>query len=155
MNRKGSTHLLSFWAFKGCQPGTLCVVVGQAQAPHRMMFNQGHYSQAVWDAGESMSTTGETHKIEFWPLASPELGAIRIAVGEAWSPHRIMINHDSKSQAELDAGASMSTARLTYKVEFWAPSTTPGWRARTEGYGAGVRSWHGGCNRRELTDLTG
>ena len=67
-----------------------------------------------------MSTTGETHNIEFWRLASPELGAIRIAVGEAWSSHRMMIKHDSKSQAELGAGASMSTARWTNKMEFWA-----------------------------------
>ena len=58
--------------------------------------------------------------MEFWALASSEPDAIRIAVGEAWSSHRMMINHDSKSQAEWDAGASMSTARWTHKMEFWA-----------------------------------
>ena len=120
MSREGWTHLLSFWAFRTWQPGTLRVAVGQAQAPHRVMFNQGDYSQAEWDAGKSMSTKGWTHEMEFWAVASPEPGAIRIAVGEAWSPHRMMINHDSKSQAEWDAGASMSTARWTHKMEFGA-----------------------------------
>ena len=112
--------LAFFFAFKGCQRGTICVVVGQAQAPHRMMFNHGDYSQANWDAGKSMSTKGWTHKMEFGALVSPQPGAIRIAVGEAWGPHRMMINHDSKTQAEWDTGASMSTARWIHKMEFWA-----------------------------------
>ena len=33
MSREGWTHLLSFWAFKTWQPGTLRVAVGQAHAP--------------------------------------------------------------------------------------------------------------------------
>ena len=123
MNREGWTHLLSFWAFRARRPGTLRVAVGQAYSPHRIMFNQGHHSQADWDAGKSMSTRGWTHKMEFWALVSPKPGAIRIAVGEAWRPHRIMINHASKSQAEWDAGATMSTEGWTHKMEFWAFAT--------------------------------
>ena len=85
-----------------------------------MVFNQGDYSQAEWDAGKSMSTKVWTHKMEFWALVSLKPGAIRIAVGEAWKPHRMMINHESKSQVEWDAGASMGTARWTNKMEVWA-----------------------------------
>ena len=117
---RGLNTLTFFAGFQGLSAWDPLRCGSLAQAPHRMIFNQGPYGQADWDAENSMSTKGKTHKMEFWTLASPDLGAIRIAVGEAWSPHHIMINHDSKSQAELGAGASMSTAHWTYKMEFWA-----------------------------------
>ena len=38
----------------------------------------------------------------------------------SYNVNRLMFNHESKSQAEWDAGASMETARWTNKMEFWA-----------------------------------
>lgn len=120
MTVAGWTHMLSFWAFTAERPGTIRIAVGQAHDPHRAMINHRSFMQSTWDSGQSMSTAGWTHKLDFWALAAPRPGAIRIAVGEANGPHRIMINHDSMQQTEWDAGASMSIAGWAHKMEFWA-----------------------------------
>ena len=53
------------------------------------------------------------------PCPPPEPGLIRIAVGQAVGPHRMMINHDNFTQDEWNEGQSMSVAGWTHKCEFW------------------------------------
>jgi hypothetical protein len=84
------------------------IVFGEAFDPHRGMINHSRLAQANWDAGRSMNIAGWTHKLEFWAFDSEQPGTIRIAVGEAGNPHRVLLNHSSYSQAQWKAGQSMS-----------------------------------------------
>ena len=55
-----------FWGFKTQQPGTIRIVVGEADNPPRMMINHSTFSQDQWDAGQSMTVAGWKHKFDFW-----------------------------------------------------------------------------------------
>jgi len=99
---------------------TFRVVVGEAHNPHRVMINHNILSQSQWNQGESMTRNGWTHKLAFWAFPSKQPGTIRIAVGQAASPHRALINHSRKTQAEWNLGASMTIAGWTQHTEFWA-----------------------------------
>jgi len=120
MDLMGWKHKMEFLAFPSQQPGTIRIAVGEAYNPHRIMVNHGSLPQIEWDAGASMSMAGWSEKMEFWAFPSQQPGTIRIAVGEAYNPHRIMVNHGSLPQIEWDDGASMSTAGWSEKMEFWA-----------------------------------
>merc|ERR1719188_2705936 len=120
MSISGWTHTMEFWAFRKAKPGTIRIAVGEAMNPHRIMINQSSRPQSAWDAGESMSIAEWTHYKEFWAFREAQPGTIRIAVGEAKNPHRIMINNRSKPQSAWDAGESMSISEWTHKMEFWA-----------------------------------
>jgi len=104
---------------------TMRIVVGQAWNPHRIMVNHDGKSQTDWDSGMLMNYAGWTHQMEFWAFPTKRSGTIRIAVGQAWNPHRIMVNHDGKSQAEWDSGMKMDYAGWKHQMEFWVyPSRT-------------------------------
>lgn len=122
MSIAGWTHKMEFWAYPTEQPGTICIVVGEAHRPHRLMMNIGYESDAV----RSMIRAGWTHKMKFWVFPSAQPGTIRIAVGEAHEPHRMMINHGSHSQAEWNSHRSMSLAGWEHKMQFWAFPTANG-----------------------------
>eukprot|EP01052_Picozoa_sp_SAG31_P044819 SAG31_NODE_7954_length_1555_cov_2.806319_2_plen_299_part_00 len=115
----GWEHQLEFYALKQQLPGTIRVAVGQAHRPHRCMINQDAFSQEEWNAGQSMTTAGWTHHLEFWAFKEARPGTIRIAVGQAHRPHRCMINHDSISQEDWNAGQSMTTAGWKHHLDFW------------------------------------
>jgi hypothetical protein len=40
-------------------------------------------------------------------------------VSQAHGPHRMIINHDGKTQIEWNSGASMPVRCWTHKMEFW------------------------------------
>ena len=82
------------------------------------MINHSDHSQSSWNIGKLMTTAGWTHKLDFWVLTASKPGTMRIAVGEAYSPHRIMLNHDTRTQADWDGGLSMNTSGWTHKMEF-------------------------------------
>lgn len=84
------------------------------------MVNHGALSQYEWDDGAAMDVAGWQHKMEFLAFPAELPGTIRIAVGEAFNPHRIMVNHGSLPQLEWNKGASMSVAGWSEKMEFWA-----------------------------------
>ena len=47
------------------------VAVGQTfSGTHRAMINHGNFTQDEWDAGQTMTTAGWTHHIEFWAYPS-------------------------------------------------------------------------------------
>ena len=98
----------------------LRIAVGQAHNPHRTMLNHGNFTQEQWDAGQTMTTAGWTHHIEFWAYPTRQPGTIRIAVGQAHNPHRTMLNHGNFTQEQWDAGQTMTTAGWTHHIEFWA-----------------------------------
>eukprot|EP01043_Picozoa_sp_COSAG02_P025092 COSAG02_NODE_1398_length_12861_cov_74.341718_1_plen_1174_part_10 len=133
MTTAGWTHQLEFYAFKEARPGTIRIAVGQADrhgpGPHCCMINHDSIPQEQWDAGESMTTAGWTHQLEFYAFKEARPGTIRIAVGQADrhgpGPHRCMINHDSIPQEQWDAGESMTTAGWTHLLEFWTYPQMP------------------------------
>jgi hypothetical protein len=57
--------------------------------------------------------------ISYYTICS-QPNTIRIAVGEASSPHRIIINHKDKPQSYYDNGGSMSIYGWKQYLEFWA-----------------------------------
>ena len=120
MTTAGWTHHIEFWAYPTRQPGTIRIAVGQAHNPHRTMLNHGNFTQEQWDAGQTMTTAGWTHHIEFWAYPTRQPGTIRIAVGQAHNPHRTMLNHGNFTQEQWDAGQTMTTAGWTHHIEFWA-----------------------------------
>jgi len=106
---------------------TFRIVVGEARNPHRVMINHSSLTQSQWNQGESMTRAGWTHTLAFWAFPSKQPGTIRIAVGQALHPHRAMINHSQKTQAEWDLGKSMNIAGWMHHTEFWAfPKKQPG-----------------------------
>jgi hypothetical protein len=97
------------------------LVLGQAMLPHRLMISHGTAAGPEADAA-NMSTQGWSHKSNFLAFEQQQPGTIRIAVGEAHSPHRAMINSEF-----MAAGGSMSVAGWTHKMEFWVyPTEQPG-----------------------------
>ena len=120
MSCAGWTHKMEFEAFSAQQPGTIRIAIGEAHGPHRLMINHNSKPQSDWDAGASMDLKGWKHKMDFWVYPTPQPGTIRIAVGEAHEPHRMMINHSYKPQSEWDAGASMDFQGWKHKMDFWA-----------------------------------
>ena len=121
MTRQGWRHFLEFTAFSSPRPGTKRIVVGEANGPHRCMFNHRNKSQEEWDNGASMNDWGWKELCSFWAFSSPQPGTIRIVVGEAFHPHRAMINHDNYSQSQWnDASLNMSVAGWDHLLEFWA-----------------------------------
>ena len=69
-----------------------------------------------------MSVAKWTHKCVFKAFRRPAPGLIRIVVGQAWGPHRPMINHDRFTQDERGGVEEWS-----HVCEFWAyPSHVPG-----------------------------
>ena len=97
------------------------IAVGHAYKPYRIMINSDLYPQEVWDNGQSMDVSGWTHKQDFWVFKEKQPGTIRIAIGQAYRPHRIMINHESQpNQDAWDAGLPMDVDEWTHKQEFWA-----------------------------------
>jgi hypothetical protein len=129
---RGFVPLVSFLAHSGAWPGTLRVAVGDAQAPRRSMLNHNAKTQAEWDAGASMSYAGWTHAFDFWADARPRPGAIRVAVGDASAPHRCMVNHESKPQADWDRGDTMTHAGWTHRTAFWVYPVTGAHAQRAE-----------------------
>mmetsp|Transcript_95021 Transcript_95021/g.271699 ORF Transcript_95021/g.271699 Transcript_95021/m.271699 type:complete len:290 (+) Transcript_95021:147-1016(+) len=120
MTTSGWTHRIEFWAYSTRRPGTIRIAVGQAHGPHRTWINHSNFTQDQWDAGQTMTTAGWTHHVEFWAYPTRQPGTIRIAVGRANGPHRIMINHSNFTQDQWDAGQMMTTAGWTHHLEFWA-----------------------------------
>ena len=103
------------------------IAVGEAWGPHRIMINHDWFTQADWDGGQTMSVAKWTHKCVFKAFRRPAPGLIRIVVGQAWGPHRAMINHHRFTQEQWDAGQCMSVGGWSHRCEFWAfPSPAPG-----------------------------
>jgi len=125
MTTAGWKHKQEFWVFKERQPGTIRIAVGQAWNPHRMMVNHDNHSQEEWDNGKSMTTAGWKHKQEFWAFEERQPGTIRIVVGQAWNPHRVMFNHDYYTQAQWDNGQSMGVFGWKHKQDFWVYAHNP------------------------------
>eukprot|EP00656_Telonema_subtile_P051739 TRINITY_DN7039_c0_g1_i5.p1 TRINITY_DN7039_c0_g1~~TRINITY_DN7039_c0_g1_i5.p1 ORF type:complete len:399 (-),score=3.15 TRINITY_DN7039_c0_g1_i5:362-1558(-) len=119
MNFANWEHYLEFWAYPTQQPGTIRIAVGEAFSPHRVCLNHRGKSQTEWDNGASMNFANWKHYLEFWAYPTQQPGTIRIAVGEAFSPHRVCLNHRGKCQAEWDNGASMNFANWKHYLEFW------------------------------------
>ena len=92
MNIPGWSHHTDFYAFKSELPGTIRIAVGEAQGPHRMMFNHASLDQSKWNTGQKMDVQGWTHKMEFWAYPTKQPGTMRIAVGQANNPHRMAMN---------------------------------------------------------------
>lgn len=101
---------MSFLAYdRKVGDNTKRVAVGQAHNPHRMMLNHSDKKQDYWDnEANSMTYRGWKHMTDFWALNNKESGAIRVAVGDAYDPHRCMLNHDGKSQSYWDQGNRMT-----------------------------------------------
>jgi hypothetical protein len=121
MNIDGWEHLMSFKAFAEKQAGTIRIAVGQVSGPHRCMINHQVFDQEKWNEGQSMSIEGWEHKQEFWVYPTKQPGTIRIAVGYATPPHRIMINHKNHGpQSKWDEGQLMDMEGWTHQMDFWA-----------------------------------
>ena len=125
MAYNGWTHKMEFWAYPKRHPRTIRIAVGEAMKPHRIMVNQAGISQEDWDTGRSMAIQGWEHKMEFWAYPKRQPGTIRIAVGEAMTPHRIMVNQASISQEDWDTGRSMTIQGWEHKMEFWVYPSKP------------------------------
>jgi len=123
MSILGWAHKMDFLAYPTKQPGTIRIAVGAAGiywGPHRIMLNHPSFSQDEWNRGQSMSVLGWGHKMEFWVYPTEQPGTIHIAVGEAWSPHRIMMNHVEFSKDIRNRGQSKSLQGWVHKMDFWA-----------------------------------
>ena len=75
--------------------------------------NQGAYArcqhlqvgpQTDWNGGKSMTCQGWAQHLEFWGILTHQEGTIRIAVGVADGPHRVLLNHPEGSQSEWNDG---------------------------------------------------
>ena len=67
-----------------------------------------------------MDVQGWKHYMDFWAFSTKQPGTIRIAVAQAWNPHRIMINHSDHKQSEWDsAGKKMDVQGWKHQMEFW------------------------------------
>jgi len=96
------------------------IAVGQAKGPHRAMINHDDCTQEQWNAGQLMSVAGWSHLFAFKAFSQPAPDTIRIAVGQAKGPHRMMINHDGHTQELWNAGQLMSVAGWSHLFAFWA-----------------------------------
>ena len=68
-----------------------------------------------------MNYVGWKQQHEFYALDGPKPGSIRVAVGEAKPPHRMMLNHNYKTQEYWNNEKnSMTFAGWTHFYEFWA-----------------------------------
>ena len=88
------------------------------------MLNHPAGTQAEWDGGKSMAFEGWTEHLEFWAFPTYQAGTIRIAVGVAERPHRVMLNHPDWSQSEWNDGKSMTCRGWEHHLEFWAFPTS-------------------------------
>eukprot|EP00579_Thalassiosira_antarctica_P030714 CAMPEP_0202030366 /NCGR_PEP_ID=MMETSP0905-20130828/64459_1 /ASSEMBLY_ACC=CAM_ASM_000554 /TAXON_ID=420261 /ORGANISM="Thalassiosira antarctica, Strain CCMP982" /LENGTH=185 /DNA_ID=CAMNT_0048594163 /DNA_START=150 /DNA_END=707 /DNA_ORIENTATION=+ len=104
---------------------TIRIAMGEAMKPHRIMINHSDISQEDWGTGRSMAYNGWTHKMEFWAYPKRHPRTIRIAVGEAMKPHRIMVNQAGISQEDWDTGRSMTIQGWEHKMEFWVYPSKP------------------------------
>lgn len=99
MSVQGWSHHMGFLVYDKPVPDvTKRVVMGMAYNPHRAMLNHHKISQKQWDNGASMSQFGWKQYGDFHAYKAPEKGLIRVAVGQAWNPHRIMLNHAFQTQ---------------------------------------------------------
>lgn len=90
------------------------------------MFNLPEFSSAEWNSGKAMTFHHWKHMGEFWAYPDYHPGTIRIAVGKHDDPMRMMVNHESHSQAEWNDGASMTVEGWEQYLEFWAfPNNLP------------------------------
>jgi hypothetical protein len=112
------TPRMKFLAYASVMPGTIRIAVGDASNPDRVMINHDDKNQDHWNEGASMSYRGWQEKMEFWAFDTPVPGTIRIDVGQASRPHRIMINHSDKSQDQWNQGLSMTYRGWKNKMEF-------------------------------------
>jgi len=119
MDVQGWKHYMDFWAFSTKQPGTIRIAVAQAWNPHRIMINHSDHKQSEWDSGKKMDVQGWAPFTEFWAYPTKQPGTIRIASGEAWNPHRLMINHSDHKQSEWDSGKKMDAQGWKHQMEFW------------------------------------
>jgi len=117
MDVAGWTHKMEFWVYPSKQ--TIRIAVGQAWEPHRIMINHDNCNQKRWDGGLKMNVAGWKHHMDFWAFSTQQPGTMRIVIGQAWDPHRIMINHDDYNQDRWDGGLRMDVAGWTHKMEFW------------------------------------
>eukprot|EP00931_Biecheleriopsis_adriatica_P033004 TRINITY_DN1918_c0_g1_i2.p1 TRINITY_DN1918_c0_g1~~TRINITY_DN1918_c0_g1_i2.p1 ORF type:complete len:554 (+),score=42.61 TRINITY_DN1918_c0_g1_i2:147-1664(+) len=132
MSVAGWQHTHSFWAFRQPVEGTIRIAVGEAHEPHRAMINHDSCPQTEWDGGKSMTMAGWTQYLEFWAFPTQRPGTVRMAVGQAHNPHRIMVNHTSKPQLAWDQGQSMTIAGWTQYLEFWViPESDTGFGEET------------------------
>ena len=51
-----------------------------------------------------MTCKGWAQHLEFWGILTHQEGTIRIAVGVADGPHRVLLNHPEGSQSEWNDG---------------------------------------------------
>jgi hypothetical protein len=110
---------MDFWAFSTKQPGTIRIAVAQAWNPHCIMINHSDHKQSEWDSGKKMDAQGWAPFTEFWAYPTKQPGTIRIASGEAWNPHRLMINRSDHKQSEWDSGKKMDAQGWKHQMEFW------------------------------------
>jgi len=102
------------------------IVIGQANHPDRIMINHSDWTQEDYDNGQSMNWRGWNHKQHFWAFRERQPDTIRIAVGEAHNPHRVMMNHRNMAQKDYDNGLSMDRHGWKHKQSFWVyPSRRP------------------------------
>merc|ERR1719150_3543522 len=75
----------------------------------------------------NMNCAGWSHLMEFWAYSSQRPGTIRIAVGQAWHPHRMLLNHPwCGSQSAYDQGVRMDCSGWHHKMSFWVYPDLPG-----------------------------
>ena len=116
---------LAFSAFSSRQPGTIRIAVGvAANGPRRVMLNHPEGSQEDGDGGKSMTCQGWVEHLEFWAFPTHQAGTIRIAVGVADGPHRVMLNHPDVSQGAWNEGRAMTFQGWQHHLEFWAFPTS-------------------------------
>lgn len=103
------------------------IVVGVAEDPHRCMLNHPVLPQSAYDEGQSMSLEGWQHHLGFWAFKNQMPGTIRIAVGTADSPSRVMLNHPSEGQRFWNEGNTMGILGWNHAFDFWVfESPQPG-----------------------------
>ena len=78
-------HRVEFWAYPSEEPGTIRIAIGQAVRPHRCMLNHDGYTQEQWISGQSMTTHGWQHHMEFWAYpCNPESQSITLVPEAGW-----------------------------------------------------------------------
>merc|ERR1719419_954216 len=121
-NHNGWRRHLEFRAWSICaDPGNMIrIAVGHAHNPHRTCWNHNRKHQQYFDQGGNMDFEGWSHRLSFWAYSNPRPGLIRVCVGQAHNPHRFMINHSDKSQAEWNLTSNnMNFAGWTHHMEFY------------------------------------
>ena len=112
------------WNNENEEKNKIRIAVGTALGPTRMIINDDTFDESSWEVScNGMNIPGWKHHIDFFAFKSEMPGTIRIAVGEAHNPHRMMFNHASLDQSKWNSGQKMDVQGWKHKMEFWAYPT--------------------------------